>query len=193
MSTLILRPNAVGDETALISIPDVPPNNYLNVDEETPDEDATFVANATAEYVRDLYNLEDTSQTGTINWIKVWIRCKLQAAKTAIKTGGTVYLGDEIGLTTSWTDYSTQYTEKPGGGAWTFGAVLNALQAGVALMGSGGKEPVGANCTQVWVEVDYTEVGWTHISKVKSVAAANITKVGGVAVASIAKIGGVAV
>ena len=90
------------------------------------------------------------SYAGTINWIKVWIRCRsyTSGARTAIKTGGVVYDGEEIALPDAWTDYSTQYTTNPqAGGPWTW-VQLNSLQAGVSLKYYG-------RCTQVYIEVDY--------------------------------------
>lgn len=160
MSTLYLRPNAAGDET---NLPNQTPDSgahWDKVDEETPDGDSTYVwSSADAVWYRDLYNLGDTSQTGVINWIKVWVVCAASIggyAKTGIKTGGTAYDGSEITLTNSFVSYSTQYTTNPqAGGAWTW-TQLNALQAGVSMEGDGAK---GCGlCTQVYIEVDYTPV-----------------------------------
>jgi hypothetical protein len=154
MSTLYLRPNAAGDEAALSCYPNTGEANWQDVDEASPDEDATYVFSPAAEDHRDLYNLEDTSQTGTINWIKVWVRCSGEgSAYTAIKTGGTAYEGSANALTGSYANYSTQYTTNPQtGSAWTW-TQLNALQAGVRLVGA---EKAPAKCTQVYIEVDYT-------------------------------------
>jgi hypothetical protein len=154
MSTLYLRPNAAGDETNIA--PQYPGTgaHWDKVDEETPDDLDSYVYTVSAEYQRDLYHLGDTPQTGTINWIKVWIRCMkawgASYAKTAIKTGGEVFDGSEVTLG-EWENYSTQYTTNPqAGGAWTW-EQLNALQAGVSLKDI---SALGAFCTQVYVEID---------------------------------------
>ncbi len=157
MATLYLRPNATGDETNLGQSPESG-YHWDKVDEVTSDEDNSYVYNiAYIVSLRDLYNLEDTNQTRTINWIKVWIRCinfyGSSYAKTAIKTGGVAYDGSEVTFTSDWTDYYTQYTTNPqAGGAWTW-TQINALQAGVSIYNKGGI--CFGCCTQVYVEVDY--------------------------------------
>lgn len=160
MATLYLRPNAAGDETNLEH--QYPDSDYHwdKVDEATPDEATTCIYTHSGTYLRDLYGLEDTAETGTINWIKVWMRCFSNGAnqgrgKTAISTGGTVYDGSEEIVTWTWTDYSTQYTTNPKTEAtWTW-EELNALQAGVSLYVG---FSYGAYCTQVYIEVDYIQV-----------------------------------
>jgi hypothetical protein len=76
-------------------------------------------------------------------------------AKTALKTGGSVYESSEITLSTGYTDYYTQYDINPGtGGSWSWGDINN-LQAGVSLK-AGGTYLYSPFCTQVYVEVNYT-------------------------------------
>ncbi len=156
MATLYLRPSAAGGETNIASQYPGSGSHYDKVDESFPDDYAAYVYTAATGYQRDLYQLENTSQTGTINWIKVWVRCVALASgycRTAIKTGGTVYEGTQQSVSMSWANYSTQYAENPNTEeAWTWDD-LNALQAGVSL-----KEGsiLNTNCTQVYIEVDYT-------------------------------------
>jgi hypothetical protein len=153
MTTLYLRPNAAGNEAALSRYPNTGEANWQDVDEASPDEDATYVFSPATEDHRDLYNLDDTSQTGTINWIKVWMRCSGLYAYTVIKVSGyTAREGSQVNPNV-WSNWSTQYTTNPdAGGAWTW-AQLNALQAGVRLIGA---EKGDTRCTQVYIEVDYT-------------------------------------
>jgi len=150
MATLYLRPTAAGDETNIASQCPDETYHWDKVDEASPDDNTTYVATSNVAYERDLYTLEDVSQSGAINWIKIWARgaAVSGAIRTAIKTGGTAYDGSDNSISGStWTDCSTQYTTNPqAGGAWTW-TQLNALQAGVSI--------AAAWCTQVYVEVDY--------------------------------------
>jgi len=163
MSIETLRPNAVGDEENLIDYP-AAGDNYEEVDEATPDEDGGYVFQTTGTvFIRDLYNIQDHSiGAETINHVTVYARCRCynspngdETVKIAIKSGATVAEGNEESLTSSWTNYSKQWTTDPNtGSAWTWSAI-DALQAGVAL------RPQFSNsgmCTQLYVEVDYTAV-----------------------------------
>ncbi len=152
-----LRPNAAGDETSIAGISQPPWDDphWTQVDEETSDGNTSNVEEYRTSYYRDLYNLNNTTQAGTINWIKVWIVGgwgNKGYGKTAIKTGGIVYDGSENDLPSGWNSYSTQYITNPQtGGSWTW-AQLNALQAGVSLKG---ENPSYCGCTQVYVEVEF--------------------------------------
>ena len=162
--SLIIRPNGAGDETNILyQYPEFSGLHYDKVAEATPDEDTTYVyvylGYAAGVYFRDLYNLANPSASGTINWVKVWIRAYGpyipygNYAKTALKTGGTVYEGADIALTISYDNYYTQYATNPQTGvAWTWADISN-LQAGVSLKADSGYY---ASCTQVYVEVNYT-------------------------------------
>lgn len=166
-----LRPNAAGDECNLgEGYEDATcPNHYQNVDEESPDEDATYVKSDSTDYHRDLYNLDNSGVAdGDINKITVYARLKKYGgiapsrtiAKIAIKSGtgsgspDTVDESAEITITTSWTNYSQEWSTNPAtSSAWTWDEIDN-LQAGVALKKYGTGEY--GWCTQVYVEVDYT-------------------------------------
>ena len=161
-------PNAVGAVTQLEPYPAVA--NYLDVDDPpgSPDNWATYVAKG-GEFGQswsgyDLYNLQNPTGSGTINYIVVHYRCRKIVLKVAavyaqskIKTGGTEYTGTQHGLTTSWSDYTQQYNTNPKTGvAWTW-TDLNYLQAGVRMSSSPGYTDFSAGyCTQVYVEVNYT-------------------------------------
>ncbi len=162
MATEVLRPNAVGDETNIESQYPTSGEHWDKVDEETPDEATTRLYNSDCPYERDLYNLPASSGSGTINFIKIYIRCKRYKetdpeswAKPSLKSNSTVTDGTEIDLTTTWTTYSEQWNTNPADGeAWEW-ADIDALQIGVSLK-SGSTDM--AYCTQVYVEVDYTPV-----------------------------------
>lgn len=76
--TLTLVPNGAGDYTALEKFPNTGEANWQDVDDPvgTPDEDATFVANGFDGVIKDAYALANTAQTGTINSVRVYFRCK---------------------------------------------------------------------------------------------------------------------
>jgi hypothetical protein len=154
MATLYLRPNANGDVIQLT--PYGATYNWDCVDDVTPDDTATFVSPSAGAWSKDLYQLQDTSISGTINWIKVWVRCYGVNGQgyTTLRTYNTDYNGSAFNIGPSWANYYTQYNTNPyTGSAWTW-AEINALQAGVGLLAPDDKS--AACCTQVYIEVDYT-------------------------------------
>ena len=110
-------------------------------------------------YDRDLYNLDNTNESGNINKVTVYFCFAGDAgggtgyARAAIKTNGTVYTGNlqsQAGQTFTTSSYEwslNPYTGLP----WTWNEI-DALQAGVELKGSVG---VTGYCTQVYVNVEY--------------------------------------
>lgn len=152
-----LRPNAAGDEESITLGSSGAGNHWQDVDEVTPDEDTTRVFTKSSSYLRDLYELPAHSGSGTINSIKIYIRCYKGVgscyAKPSLKSDSTVTDGTEIALTTDWTTYSEQWNTNPAdSGAWEW-ADIDALQIGVSLKGDG---TIYSLCTQVYVEVDYS-------------------------------------
>lgn len=80
-------------------------------------------------------------------------------AKFAIKTHGTVYKIAAGSSTEGWRDETNDWPTNPNTGLpWTW-AEIDALQAGVELVGDLAEEEVdGAYCTQVFVEVTYEPI-----------------------------------
>jgi len=172
MAIETLRPNAAGDEENISDVVgDGVGTHYTTVDEETPDEDTTKVRSNAATYERDLYNIPNHSVgSGVINYIKVYARCKVTiekdqtSAKIAIKSGtgagapDTVSESSEIDVSVAvYTTYSNQWSTNPAtSSAWTWDEIDN-LQIGIAMRNAnaGGTARL-TNCTQVYVEVDYT-------------------------------------
>ena len=164
--TLILRPNAAGDET---SLPVQYPNSTAHwdkVSESVADDYTTYVAMSTTinTYQRDLYNLEPhTTETGVINSVTIYFRIGDGSsngtcyAKPSQKSGGTVTDGTEvaysIGTNFVFSTYSQTYTTNPAtGNAYTW-AEIDSLQVGISL-----KSAVSykfSECTQIYVEVSY--------------------------------------
>ncbi|MFQ5452928.1 MAG: prepilin-type N-terminal cleavage/methylation domain-containing protein [Candidatus Zixiibacteriota bacterium] len=147
-SSEILRPMGVGSSTQLLD--ENCTGDWSCVDEVTSDGDGTFVKGAGGSWDNDTYATENSSvSSGTIDSVVVFIRAKFFRARTAIRTNGTLYEGNDIWLTNSYANYSTSYITNPNtSSAWTW-TEIDALEIGVTLKES-------AFCTQVWVEVYYT-------------------------------------
>jgi hypothetical protein len=130
-------------------------------DEDPPDDDATYVENNAAVWKKDSYNLQDPAGSGTINWVRVYIRSKLTASgssliKTLIRTYGTDYEGSSISLSTSYQDNYTQYDTNPSTGvAWTWTEIAS-LEAGASSWKSG----ANIRMTAVWVVVNYSSTNY---------------------------------
>ena len=149
-----LRPNAAGTNT------DWTPSagaNYACVNEETPDEDDSYVY-TTANNRHDSYNLQDhTNGSGNISNVRVYARAKSLTAgrdiAIEIVVSATTYTGAKQTLTIGYVDYYEDWAQNPAGPAdWTW-SDIDALEAGVRNYVAGGVEH---RVTTVWVEVTYT-------------------------------------
>lgn len=162
MAIEILRPNAAGDEENISNVTgDGVGTHYTTVDEETPDDDTTYVRNKNTAYERDLYNIADNSAgSGTINSVTVYARCKgtlieQASLKIAIKST-SAHESAEKTITTDWANYSEQWATNPDtGSAWTWDEI-DGLQIGISIRESSTQDWKYTYCTQVYVEVDYT-------------------------------------
>ena len=175
--TETLRPNAVGDKSDWSATGECS-LNYKCVDEETADEDDTYVKATTRNKI-DLYHLQDISGDGTINNVTLWIRAKQttgnEKIEPRIKTGGTEYKGTQFTpSTTSYADYPYTWDTNPDtGNAWTWDEINNS-QAGQKSIGVGGwsgEERV----TQVWIVVDYTPSDTTPPGNVTNVTVSTVS------------------
>jgi len=154
--TMVLRPDGVGSQSDLTS--DGCGSNWQCVDESATDEDATRVYRAANSWATDCYALEDpASSTCTITGVTVWARARRAwnqgGIRVSLYTGGSLYQGADQGLTTSYQNFSEEWTTNPNtGAAWTWTEVTD-LQAAIRLRGQNFSFP--AYCTQVWIEVSY--------------------------------------
>lgn len=162
--TTIKRPFTFGSSCQIWDgTPHDCPDHYLNVNESTPDEDVSWVAengnwNRTA---TDLYHIHDFDPSDAGPWDKIVISVRLKfqggyayasSAWTAIKTHGHVYVSDNWGpLWPAYKNYHWHLRLNPfTGEPWTI-AELNDLQIGVRL-----RSYVGVGwwtstyCTQVY-------------------------------------------
>jgi hypothetical protein len=163
MTVVTLRPNAIGDKSQCTPVNDTP--NYKCVDEESSDDDGTYVKSITEYNHEDLYNLlDDQIPVGsTINSVRVYALCRSENvtypayANTKIKTNGSEHNGTIHLPPTTYTLYDTLYTQNPiTESAWTI-EEINALQIGVVLASNYYLTYRNGRCTQVYVVVDYTE------------------------------------
>jgi len=176
-----IRPNAAGDKTNILEQFPVTGDHWDKVDEATSDNDSTYVQSNSADWEEDLYNLTDhTAPSGaTINYVKVYMVVRSlktpsgPSAYVHIKTNGAEYIGG-MGeqVTTSYATYSYEWTTNPSTNTtWTWSEIDN-LQAGVGLMralGTGGGSGRYTRCTQVYVEVNYTEETYDSPGTITSV------------------------
>jgi len=157
-ATYILRPDGVGSVTDLTASGCT--DNYQCVDETVSDGDGTVVERAAGTYQTDVYSLEDPpGSSGSITGVTVYCRARttqLQGnLQPTVVIASIEYNGAEQSLTGSYVDYSATWTSNPNTGiAWTWTDIAY-LEAGVRLKGQNSIWP--AYCTQVWVEVEYSE------------------------------------
>jgi hypothetical protein len=134
--------------------------------EEPPDEDGSYVENNAASWKKESYNLENHTGSGTINWVRVYVRARLtqagtSAMRTLIRTYDNDYESDDISLTTSYQDVYTEYDMNPSTGSeWTWNET-DSLQAGASSRKSEGEQNI--RMTAVWVIVDYWIPGGQRI------------------------------
>ena len=143
-------------------------NNWQFVDETTYDSGTYVYGDEDNNWQVDAYDMASHgSASGTITNVRVYIVCQRSAgspstdvsARTAISLGSsTVVYGAENDLPTTWSTYFTDYAAKPaalGGGSWTWSDIDN-MEIGVSLRSQYTTSWSRARCTQIWVEITYT-------------------------------------
>lgn len=164
-STMTLRPNGNGSETAITHQEPDAGSHYEKVDEAVADDDTTYVWHQTAgasAWKRDLYALPASGGSGTISQIEIFF-CVREGtvregnnAKPSLRTHGSTTDGNAKFCDNTWRSYSQVWTENPyTGEAWTW-PEIDALEIGVSLFACGGADNRQAWCTQVYVEVTYS-------------------------------------
>lgn len=151
-----LHPNATGQYAQWSA--EYPSGAHWSLcDEDPSDDDTTYVENNAAALKRESYNLQDPIGSGTINWVRVYIRARFPTpgssiVRTLIRTYTTDYESSDITLSTSYQDNYTQYDTNPNtGSAWTW-TELTSLEAGASSQKSGA---ASVRMTSVWVVVSY--------------------------------------
>jgi len=154
--TLVLRPVANGGSIQLTRH-GTGSQNWECVSEEVADGSASYVERASLFWGQDYYQITDTSLSCPITAVRVCAN----AAKDNnhgyigldVYTHAVAHSGGDQSLSTSWADYSQEWTVNPATGSdWTWSEIQN-LQVRLRLRGELFLWP--AYCTQVWVEVDY--------------------------------------
>ncbi len=127
--------------------------------------DATGVELTTGDITKkETENLADPTfpDDSPINSVTVYARMNIlnggatpERARIITRTGGTDYESAYFTVShDTWTDFSVEYTENPGGGSWTK-AQITALQVGSRA--HGGVSPTETlQCSEYWVVVDCT-------------------------------------
>lgn len=148
----ILRPDGAGSLSQLTS--SGCSNNWECVDEETSDDDASYVKGSGNGSNDDLYTLQNSSvSSGTIDSLIVYINCwgsnSARKAETILRINNNNYNGSSNNLSSTYTVYSTLYINNPNTSSpWTWTEIDN-LEIGVSITKDG-------RCTQIWVEIFYT-------------------------------------
>jgi len=104
-------------------------SNYLCVDEsyDVPDDDTTYNWAINSSVVTDMYTLENhTSETGTVNYVKVFVRAKSDTYvfspsgqyKILAYHSGTTAISDNCNLLTDYNYFSYLLTSTQSGTAW---------------------------------------------------------------------------
>ena len=128
-------PDAAGDSTQWTSSGG---SNYATVSENPPDDDASYVEDATSGQ-KDLYHYGSVSGLGTVYGVQITTTAHVTdvgslALKTAAKTGATE--SDDAGQSVSTTNYSDyrriMETDAGGSSAWTE-TTVNAAQFGLVV------------------------------------------------------------
>ncbi len=127
-------------------------------DEAMADDDTTYIENNAASAKREAYNLQDIVDSGSINWVRVYVRARLVSTgtgniKTVLRTHSNDYESANLALTTYYQDLFTQYDTNPNtGAAWTW-TEINSLQAGASSQRIGTSN---VRLTTVWVILSYS-------------------------------------
>ncbi len=146
----ILRPDGIGSITNLSTTGCSA--NWECVDDSVADGNSSYVTNMSGGWDSDLYNIENNSiGSGIIDSIVVILRAKGATGSRVyvqIKTGGNIYQGSNIVLTSTYTNITNSWVVNPNTtAAWTL-SEIDALEIGLDLRGS-------ADCTQIWLELYY--------------------------------------
>ncbi len=165
LASLILRPNAAGDET---NIPYQYPNSTYHwdkVDEITADYSDTYIDTySNPNYQRDLFNLPASGHSDEII-TSITIYCYIWGGsypgfprlKTTQKSGTTITDGAEqiIYEVATWVLKSETFTINPATGSPYTWAEIDALQIGICMAN---EQNQIFPCTQIYVEVSYNTI-----------------------------------
>jgi hypothetical protein len=149
-----LRPDGTGDKYTWAS------GTYSSVNDQSDD---TYLETSGTSWQEGLFSTANHSAgSGTINWVRVYIRYEDSSfitnhakVRTSMKTNGNEYDGAEVTCGGSWADTYTEYATNPSTGSdWTWDDI-NSIQ-----IGADGKRSFFGTCNarvaEVWLVVNYT-------------------------------------
>lgn len=152
----ILNPDGAGFYTAWQNTGGTGSGIFSEVnDYPVPNEDTAYNKTSTA-LAQQSYSLVNTNKTaGIIRNIKIWARAKAigtaDSIKLFLRIGGVDYFSGAIPVTTSYVNYSYQWTINPVSSSNWVIADLNSLEAGFQLVGGGQEHRV----TMMYAQVEY--------------------------------------
>jgi len=175
--TLTLRPNGQGNYNTLSASPAV--SEYLNIDEDTADDDTTYVFSDTSDEKSSYTFPNHTTESGTINNITVYFRAREYYLDDTghitafVRISSTDYFGDEETLTSDYVNNNYEWTQNPNTtSAWTWNDVDN-LEVGLRLDGEHSTKQ--GRCTQLYAVVNYTATVNPEIRSSQCYAVVNYT------------------
>lgn len=130
----LLKPAGAGASTDLTPSAG---SNYACVDEVPPNDDTDYVSSDTSDD-HDSYALSNLTLEGTVKAVQWNARATLAEEgsgniKAVLRSDGTDYASDDIGLDTTYAYYSQCYTNDPATDAVWERAAVDALEAGVMI------------------------------------------------------------
>lgn len=164
-TTQNILPNAAGDYTNITYVFGAA-THWQAVDDPVgaPDDITTCIQENSATTIKDAYNLQNGSWGGggygtySVNSIKVYGRYRTDTASSSayyqpfLRLAGVETTGTEVSNDTgNWTN-TNETLARPGGGSWSTDNV-DTLQVAIGLRSG---PTYGSQCTQVYVEVNYT-------------------------------------
>ncbi len=159
MPAEILRPNGVGDETDWSSVQGVAAH-WDAVNDTSPDDSTTYIAQTVNATVNDSFALVDTAlTTEVIDSIDMFHRGNFGAGAGFQEVGGVRLSGSNTMAAArtspgdiAYHDYTESALARPGGGSWAV-SDLNGLQVRIQAIRAGFNN---GRCTQVYVTVNYS-------------------------------------
>lgn len=133
-----IRPSGNGNSSQWLGSDGNSTDNYLLVDESTPNGDTDYVSDGTVNDI-DTYATGNLATTGgTVFAVQTCLYARKDDAGTrqiapVIRQGGTDYVGATVALSSSYAYYFEKYPLDPAGGAWTISNV-NADEYGVKVI-----------------------------------------------------------
>jgi hypothetical protein len=146
-----LRPNGAGDKNTWDT------GSFTDVNDQS---DGTYLESAAATWDEGLFATADPSGSGTLNFVRVYIRYQRSGGspgtvdvRTHIKSGTTESTGTTLNPTTAWQDSYTEYAQNPDDSQDWEWSDITSIQIGADGQTAGGRKP---RIAEVWLVINYT-------------------------------------